>query len=202
MLTQSISLYIKENSLDHELALYQEEKEFAEKHELLPEGINVTVKEPQTRFVTSYVERVDKETEELISEEAAELFLKKPVSFVKQHKNEFIYMESPWLELINVDALMIEQDDVFKSINVLLGLKLKKKVGEKIKSVLSTKLSGKETSYQMMFNDKDGLWDLNFALDDIEGFNEELSFSEVYGMVYQFLFRMIEEVEENKREQP
>ncbi|WP_449536275.1 hypothetical protein [Ferdinandcohnia sp. Marseille-Q9671] len=47
----------------------------------------------------------------------------------------------------------------------------------------------------MMFNQNDGLWDLNFALNYVNGFIEEMSFEEAYRLIYRFLFTLVERTE-------
>ena len=52
------------------LSLYQEEKEYALQKELVPQNLMIEEKEASSRFKDSYIERVDKETDELIAEES------------------------------------------------------------------------------------------------------------------------------------
>ncbi|HWO95461.1 MAG TPA: branched-chain amino acid aminotransferase [Bacillus sp. (in: firmicutes)] len=150
------------------------------------------------RFMDAHIERVHKETDELIAEEAPASFLKESIQFLKQHKSEFIYLESESFDLIRVDAISLELDDMFGFYNVMLGLKLQKKYEQALKTYLSTHLDGPELRFGAMFNQGDGLWDLNFALNYVEGFKEEMSIGEAYQLIYEFLSQLVEEVQEEK----
>ena len=83
-------------------------------------------KDPRLRFKDVYIERCDKETEELLAEESSS-FLEQPIEYFKNHKNEFMYLESEWFDLIGVDAISFEADSVFGTYDVMMGLKLQKK---------------------------------------------------------------------------
>lgn len=72
------------------------------------------------------MERSNKESEELISEENS-AFLSQPIEYLKKNKDEFLYFESQWFELIGVEALSLEVDDVFGTYNAMFGLKFQKK---------------------------------------------------------------------------
>jgi hypothetical protein len=185
-----------------EVAMYKEEIDYAKKYELFPDDIKGSIslveKDPTSRFSDAYIERVHKESEEVIAKEAPASFLNQPIRYLKQHKNEFIYLESHWFEIIGVDAVSLEVDDVFGSYDVMLGLKQQKKCEKIIKTYLTNHLHGDEAKSALMFNQDDGLWDLNFALNGVEGFKEEMSIGEAYRLIYHFLFKMVEEVEENK----
>lgn len=110
--------------------------------------------------------------------------------------NEFVYVESNAFEVIRVDAVVLELDDVFETYTALFGLKLQKKFGNDMKAYLDKHLHGDGAKYSVMFSNEDGLWDMNFALNYIEGFSEDLSFVEVYQLMYDFIFKMVEAVDE------
>lgn len=105
-------------------------------------------------------------------------------------------MESKWFDLIGVDAVAFEADDVFGTYDVMLGLKLQKKFEPSIKEFLQNSLHNDGAKFDLMFDQGDGLWSLNFALNFVEGFNEEMSMREAYGLIYQFLFKLDEAVEQ------
>lgn len=147
-----------------------------------------------SQFETAYMERSNKETGELIAIEDGQ-FLKEKISYFRQHIDEFIYIESTLFESIGVDSICVEVDDVFGTFDVMLGLKLKKKQGEKIKAVLNEFLE-KDRKYSLLFNQSDGLWELNFALNGLEEFHEEMEFGDVCKLIYCFLFKLVEAVEE------
>lgn len=185
-----------------EIALYKEEKDYLEKNLLSDElnsDISFVEKEPNTRFVDAYIERSLKATEEVIAIETAS-FLQQPLNFLKDHKEEFIYLESKWVELIGVDAISLEIDDVFGKYDVMVGLKMQKKLEKSIKEYLAKKLSNHEKSYDLMFNQDDGLWDLNVTLDDMNNFDESISLGEAFALIYRFLFKLAEAVEETEEE--
>ncbi len=148
-------------------------------------------------FLDVYIERCDKESENLISEEET-VFFNQSISYFKKNINEFIYIESPLLETIGVDAISFEVDDVFRTYDVMLGLKLQKKFEAAIKSHFDTVLSGDETSVDLMFNQSDGLWDINFTLNDAEGFNEEMTVGEAFSLIYTLISELVEQVKESK----
>ncbi|MCQ6282046.1 branched-chain amino acid aminotransferase [Bacillus sp. EB600] len=153
-------------------------------------------KNADLRLSNAYIERCDKETEEMISKEESD-FLKQPLEFLKKHKNEFIYFESEWLDLIGVDAISLEADDVFGTYDVMLGLKLQKKYETVLREQLNRFLSGEEPKFDLVFNHDDGLWDLNFTLNYVAGFKNELSVGETFLMIYRFLFNLVDQVESN-----
>jgi len=196
MLQKQMKNYISElMSKEKQAALYQEEKEYIEKYELISNDVTLIEKEPTTRFREAYIERCDKETEETLSKESF-AFLEHPIDYLQQHKNEFLYFESEWLELIGVDAIAFEVNDVFGTYDVMVGLKLQKKFETSLKEKLRKELHGDEAKFELMFNQGDSLWDLNFALNYVNGFKEEMSLEEAYRLIYRFLFKLVERTEE------
>ena len=181
--------------------IYKEEKDYTEKYKLIADNIkgNISLleKNSPSRFSDAYIERCDKESENLIAEEKP-TFLDQPIEYLKKNKNEFIYLESDWFEMIEVDAVSLEADDVFGTYDVMLGLKLQKKFETALKAHLKNELHEDEAKFDLMFHHDDGLWSLNFALNYADGFKEELSIGEAYRLIYHFLFKLVEAVEENK----
>lgn len=173
--------------------LHTEEKEYAQRHGLL-NGVQAKELEPGDRFGDAYIERGNKETEEFLGEESFG-FLNQPIGYFKERKNEFMYLESRWFDLIGVDAVSLEKDDVFGTYDVMLGLKLQKKYESKIKKYLQENLHGEGSRYDLMFDANEGIWSLNFALNGLDGFQEDLSIQEAYKLIYGFLFRLAESVE-------
>ncbi|WP_256238356.1 branched-chain amino acid aminotransferase [Bacillus sp. EB600] len=180
--------------------LFNEELNYSIIHQLIPEDVQEKIsfveKNADLRLSNAYIERCDKETEEMISKEESD-FLKQPLEFLKKHKNEFIYFESEWLDLIGVDAISLEADDVFGTYDVMLGLKLQKKYETVLREQLNRFLSGEEPKFDLVFNHDDGLWDLNFTLNYVAGFKNELSVGETFLMIYRFLFNLVDQVESN-----
>lgn len=193
MLKKRVEEYIAKASASGAVELHIEEKAYAERLGLLQE-VEVPIKESngEHRFENAYIERGDKETEEFLGEESTE-FLKQPISYFKERKNEFMYMESEWFDMVRVDAVSFENDDVFGLYDVMLGLKLQKKFEPAIKSYLKENLEG--DGYDLMFDGNEGVWSLNFALNGLAGYKEDLTVGEAYGLIYSFLFGLAEWVE-------
>ncbi|MCY7705249.1 branched-chain amino acid aminotransferase, partial [Bacillus safensis] len=127
----------------------------------------------EARFGDVYIERVDKESENMIQTENAS-FLNTPLTYVKKHQKEFIYIESKWFDVVKVDGLAIEWDEVFQTYTVLFGLKRPKKDTNILKDMLSP-LNGA----QLQFNGQDGLFDVNLQLLELEDIHEDMAFIEV-----------------------
>ena len=200
MLQSNIQTYIEKemNVQGQSLSLYQEEKEYALQKELVPQNLMIEEKEASLRFKDSYIERVDKETDELIAEESPLSFLDTPISYLKEHRSEFLYVESKWFEFIKLDGCSFEVDDVFGTYKVLTGLHMQKNFGSLLKQFFAKELNESPTSVQLLFNDKDGLWDVNIELDAIKEFNEKMSIGEVLILTYRFFFHLVEYVENEK----
>ncbi|MGN2275443.1 hypothetical protein [Priestia megaterium] len=200
MLQSNIQTYIEKemNVQGQSLSLYQEEKEYALQKELLPQNLMIEEKEASSRFKDSYIERVDKETDELIAEESPLSFLDTPLSYVKEHRSEFLYVESKWFEFIKLDGCSFEVDDVFGTYKVLTGLHMQKKFGSLLKQFFAKELNESPTSVQLLFNDKDGLWDVNIELDAIKEFDEKMSIGEALVLTYRFFFYLVEYIENEK----
>ncbi|WP_318616361.1 branched-chain amino acid aminotransferase [Sporosarcina sp. YIM B06819] len=190
MLKKQMEQYISENVRANKIELFDFEKDYVEKHQLLPKGVTAAEK----TFYANVLERCDKETEELMGTEARG-FLTEAVSYLKKHHNQFVYTESNIFEVIRVDAVALEFDEVFETYTALFGLKLQKKFGADIKAYLDNHLQGDGAKYSVMFSGEDGLWDVNFALDYMEGFSEAQSFEEIYMTIYRFVFNMLEAIE-------
>ncbi|WP_047984310.1 hypothetical protein [Ornithinibacillus californiensis] len=201
MLHKRIKQYVSSELMGEgkQVELYQEEKEFIKKYELISNDITLIEKEPTTRFQDAYIERCDKETEEMLAEESF-VFLEQPIDYLQKHKNEFLYLESNWLELIGLDAVSVEMSDVFGTYDVMVGLQLQKKFETSLKENLSKELHGDEARFELMFNQKDGMWDLNFALNYVQGFNEEMTLEEAFRLIYRFIFKLVERIEEGSKD--
>lgn len=153
--------------------------------------------ENQINLADAYIERCDKETEEMIAEEKFE-FLSQSIQFLKNRKNEFIYLESNSFEKLGVDSLCMEVDDVFGTYDVMLGLKLQKKFEKAIKTFLEETLQGEDTKFDLIFDQKDGLWNLNYTLNYSPGFSEEMTLGESFKLISDFLSHLIESVKEDR----
>lgn len=196
MLKKQMESYISKSIIENKVELFKEERDYVEKHKLIADDITIVEKENTSRFTDAYIERSNKESEELISEENS-AFLSQSIEYLKNNKEEFLYFESKWFGLIGVEALSLEMDDVFGTYNAMFGLKFQKKMGEALKTYLTKELQEGIGSFSLMFNQGDGLWDVNFALDNLNGFREDLSLEETFNLIYHFLFILVETIEED-----
>jgi hypothetical protein len=199
MLKEKIKQYIAEKdrqSTAEGVVLFREEIEYAEQNQLAGEGEWIE-KDANTRFADAYIERCDKESENMLKNETS-AFLSEPLHYLKKHKNEFIYLESKWFDFVNVEAISLEMDDVFGTYDVMLGLKLQKKYDKQIREYLNAHLKGEEAKFDLMFTLDDGLWNLNFVLNYVEGFHEEMTIGEAFQLIYHFLFKLVEAVEKEQ----
>jgi hypothetical protein len=146
-----------------------------------------------SNFTDAYIERCSKETETMIANEPSS-FLNQPITYLKEHKNEFIYVESILFEQIGVEGVSIEADDVFGTYDVMLGLKLQKKFEKMLKEQLNNSLHGGEAKFDLMFSHDDGLWDLNFALNYVDGYQENISLNDAFQIIHQFLTHLVETI--------
>jgi hypothetical protein len=200
MIKDHIQQYILEqqsNQKTESITLFKEEKEYLEKNQLV-DNLQLSEKDPSVRFADAYIERCDKESENMLKNESSS-FLNEPLDYLKKHKNEFIYLESNWFDLIGVEAVSLEADDVFGTYDVMLGLKLQKKFEKALKENLNSQLHGDVAKFDLMFSLEDGLWNLNFALNFVEGFNEKITIGEAFQLIYRFLFQLVEAVEGERK---
>jgi hypothetical protein len=197
MLKQEIQKFMEAQKDAASIQLFREEKEYAERNHLLKEGVSVVKKKPSARFEDAYIERGDKETENFLGEESSD-FLNQPIRYFKEHKNEFMYLETKWFDIVGVDAVSFEMDDVFGTYDVMLGLKLQKKYGNAMNSYLESALRAEAAKFDLMFDANEGIWNMNFALNGIEGFSEDLTISEAYSLIYSFLFKLAERMEQGE----
>ncbi|KOS71714.1 hypothetical protein AEA09_01645 [Lysinibacillus contaminans] len=187
MLKKQMELLMNEQA---NLALIDVEKAYAKKHALLS---NEEITETTTLHV-DVIERCDKVTEELLAEETA-VFLTTPVQYLKEHPNEFVYVTSERLDVIRVDSFALEFDEMFGVYSALFGLRLQKKQSEFLRTYLTTHLQHEKMTYSVAFSGEDGLWEVNLALDAMDGFSEVQSFDEVLVHLYRFVFGLLEELE-------
>jgi len=200
MIKDHILQYIDERQSNQKtgaITLFKEEKDYAEKNQLAG-NLQLSEKDASIRFADAYIERCDKETENMLKNESS-AFLNERLDYLKKHKNEFIYVESNWFDLISVEAVSLEADDVFGTYDVMLGLKLQKKFEKSLRENLNSLLNGDEAKFDLMFSQDDGLWNLNFALNFVEGYKEELTIGEAFQLIYRFLFQLVEAVEGERK---
>ncbi|WP_019155606.1 hypothetical protein [Robertmurraya massiliosenegalensis] len=144
-------------------------------------------------MIDLYIERSDKETEEFLAEEDA-AFLQTKISYLKDHQNEFVYFEANELNELGVDSLSIELDDVFGNYDVMLGLKLQKKQEPVMRAFLDHELNGNDIKYDLMFDQGDGLWNVNFTLNYVTDFSEDMTFDAAFRLIIQLLEQLVKTV--------
>jgi hypothetical protein len=147
-----------------------------------------------TNIHLEVLERCSKETEDTLQAEG-QAFAQTKISYLKENLGEFIYAESTQFQEIRVDAVALEFDDAFNLYTALFGLKLQKKHGEAIRNYLKANVKSALGSSSASFSGQEGLWELNIAVDCIEGFSEELSIQEVYELLYQFVAQLLQTLE-------
>lgn len=168
------------------IALFDFEQAYLEQAGVLLEGKTVTEK----TIAFDVLEVCSKETEDTLR--AADVdFLQQPVSYLKDNQAEFIYAESQSFDAVRIDAIALEFDDAFNLNTALFGLKLQKKHGEAIRAYLKENVASKLGSSSAAFSGQEGLWELNIALDCLEGYRDDLTFEEMYMLLYRFIFNLI-----------
>lgn len=186
MITNKLTKKI-EQTTDNELALTTEEKDFAEKNQLLPEGLNIV---GQNIFSEAIIERYNKETDELISKESI-AFLQSPISYFKENIQEYTYLETPIFDVVSVDAIAVEYDEVFEVYTAMFGLFIQKKYTAEIRAFLDEHYNSEKMQYSMMFAANEGLWEINLPINYLNGFNDSSSIEELYQFLYSLIFKLV-----------
>lgn len=189
MLKEQMKQWLERQSI---VKLFPEEKTYVESEQLAT-NVEIT-KIEANRFADVYIERLWKETEELIKEEDID-FLNERLSYLRKHIAQFIYIETEELGMLGIDGISLEVEDVFQVYSVLFGLKVKKNKEKAILHYFNDHLTGEIPKYSMMFNQADGLWDINFTFDYVEGFQEKMSLREAFERIYRFLFQLVVHLE-------
>ena len=145
-------------------------------------------------FTVSALERCNKESEETLAVETA-AFLQQKISYFKTHQEEFLYAESSAFADAKMDAVVVEFDEMFKVYTALFGLRLQKKMGQPLKTYLRDHLKGMLGSSSAMFEGNEGIWEVNIALDAIEGFTGEETIEQAYTLLVNFVTTMLEAIE-------
>lgn len=192
MISKKLSKRIEE--ANSEVELFIEEKEYAERNNLLKEGQTVVIKEKIDQFSDGIIERYNKETDELISKESV-AFLKSPISYFKEKNNEYLYLESESFDVINVDAIAFEFDEVFEVHTAMFGLALQKKFGPSLREYLNEHFNSEKMNYSLMFSGEDGLWEVNLPLNYLDQFNENFTIEETMHFLFTFIFSLVEATE-------
>ncbi|MED4018693.1 MULTISPECIES: branched-chain amino acid aminotransferase [Sutcliffiella] len=148
-------------------------------------------------FKDVYIERSHKETDEVIAMETS-AFLEEKISFLieKNHIVEYIYVEMDAFTKLKVEGVCIELDDIFRTYNVMIGLPVQKKHEDKIKSYFNDILHSDELKFAAMFNQNDGLWDINFTLNYVEAFDDNMTVKEALTVIYNVINNLIQLINE------
>jgi len=186
MITNKLIKKMEETTIT-ELALTTEEKDFAKKNQLLPEGLNVI---QQNLFSDAIIERYNKETDELISKEHTE-FLQTPISYFKDHLQEYVFLETKVLDVVSVDAIAVEYDEVFEVYTAMFGLFIQKKYTAEIRAFLDEHYNSEKMQYSIMFAGNEGLWEINLPVNYIKGFDDSFTIEEVYQLLYTLIFKLV-----------
>ncbi len=174
--------------------LTTQEKKFAEEQGLLTSDVNLTVFETGIISKNSVIERLDKETEELLAKENEE-FLQNSLNHFMQRMNEFMYVESNSFSILQTDSITLEFDEVFEVYTALFGLSVQKKHGDAIRKFLDEHYHSDKMKYSMMFSSGEGLWEINLPLNYIDGFDENFTILEAYQFLYNLLFHLVASLE-------
>ncbi|WP_284561528.1 branched-chain amino acid aminotransferase [Bacillus sp. T2.9-1] len=181
--------HLEKAQKEGKVVLFEEELNYVRKEELLTED-NIVVGTTAERFSDLYMELANKETDEVVQENIDAIFLKEEVQYFEKNIDVYLYVETKAFEVIGVDSLSLEVDSVFKTYEVLCGLKAPKKKEKEIRSFMEEHLSGDETNYQLMFNGNDGIWDVNFSLEKVNSFHKNMEIGEALKLAYAFLFAL------------
>ncbi|WJY27849.1 hypothetical protein [Sporosarcina trichiuri] len=190
MITNWLTAYIEANTTDEGIPLTEAQAAYARERGLLPAGSEVLA---PPLFNPSYV-TADKETDE--ETPAEDGIGSRPITWVKDHPDRYVYAEEPLFQSVGVDGISLEADDVFGTVTALFGLRLQKKHGEWLKQYIDQDLGTAPGTRSMMFSNDDGLWDVNIALDHAEGFSDALTFNDTLQLLYSWLFRMLTALED------
>ena len=185
-----MTAYIETNDTEQGIPLNTVQQEFAEKKGLLPSGVKIL---PAPVFKPNY-SLSNKETDEdnTLPDGLSHL----EITYVKKHNDEYVYAEEPVFSTVGVDGISLEEDDVFGTITALFGLQIQKKHGEWLKTYIDTTLGTAPGTRSLMFSGEDGMWDVNIAINYLEGFSDGLTFDETLQLLYIWIFNMLVALEE------
>lgn len=182
--------HLEKAQKEGKVVLFEEELNYVRKEEL--SEVNIVVGNSAERFSDLYMELANKETDEVVKENVDVTFLKEEVQYLEKNIDVYLYVETKAFEVIAVDSMSIEVDSVFGTYEILCGLKSPKKKDKEIRAFMEEHLVGDETYYHLMFNGNDGVWDVNFSLEKVNGFHKNMEIGEALKLAYIFLFSLKE----------
>lgn len=196
MLKQQIERYIHLalGAGEQTVALHDEMKDFAEKHRLIPDNVTVIAKNEAARFSDAYVERCEKRTSALILVEIP-LFLTEPITHLQKHSQEFIHVESESFRLLGINAVSLEFDEQTETYVVKLSFKAKPEDDLPLRTYLEEGLAGIEPNYDISFLEEGNLWYVQFPLNGLARFDEDMTLLKAYEDIYHFFYAFIETLE-------
>jgi len=156
---------------------------------------NIIIGTISNRLGQPYMELANKESDEVIKQGMPASFLEEKISLLKLNLEEYLYVEADLFTIIQVDGLTLEVDSVFRKYDALFGFRAPKKQEQLIRAYFVEQL-GEEATYSLMFNGQDGLWDVNFPIENVDGFTEDLTVAETLELFYQFMFELGKKLEE------
>ena len=155
---------------------------------------NQTYLDSSLKIKNVYIERCNKESEELLATEN-DSFMEEKITYFKNNIDEFMYIEWDEFEKIGIDNVCLEMDSVFRTYDVMLGIKKQKKREKDIRAFLTNHLEERENGYQLIFNANEGIWELNFSLDSLAIFDEDWTIHQAYSVIYHFLLELLQALE-------
>lgn len=185
-----MTTYIETNDTELGIPMNDIQQKFAEQKGLLTADAKTI---PAQSFNPEY-SLSNKETDE--DNTLPDGMNKMTVAYVKKHSNEYVYAEEPIFSTIGIDGVSLEEDDVFGTITALFGLQVQKKHGEWMKNYIDSTLGKAPGTRSLMFSGEDGMWDVNIALNYVDGFSDDLTFNETLELLYTWVFNMLVALEE------
>lgn len=190
MLTKQIAAYIAKHINNQTIALTEVEQQYALQHQLLPNDVSVVPRCVDVQVLDCCL----KETEEIVASNIP-LSLQQPIQYIKEHQDQYMYIESSLLETVLVDAVVLEFDEAFEVYMALFGLQVQKKYGNTMKQFLDSYLVGEGLKYSAAFSGEDGLWEINITLDALDRFCESWTVQDALLAVYQAVFALLQHIE-------
>ncbi|SDN04992.1 hypothetical protein SAMN05518871_103149 [Psychrobacillus sp. OK028] len=150
----------------------------------------MNTKQAENLFNEAIIERYNKETDELIAKETKE-FLQNPLTFYKEHLQEYTFLETKVLDDVSVDAIAVEYDEVFEVYTAMFGLFIQKKYTNELRAFLDEHYNPEKVQYSMMFAGNEGLWEINLPINYLKGYDDSFTIEDVYQFLYTLIFKLV-----------
>ncbi len=194
MIKKNMMKYIENDGKNGKISVLPIERAYLLENGLADEE-NIVIGNISDRLGQTYMELANKESDEVIKQGMPASFLEEKISLLRLNLEEYLYVESDLFNIIQVDGLTLEVDSVFRKYDALFGFRAPKKQEQLIRAYFVEQL-GEEATYSLMFNGQDGLWDVNFPIENVDGFTEDLTVAETLELFYQFMFELGKKLEE------